>query len=446
MSTSSAISKLYATVIAAVIAIAVIAAVAIYMTSAPPAVTTTPVATTPRVAEIKVGLIQPLTGPAALVGQQNVMGALFAVDEINAQGGVQSLGGAKIKLVIADSTGDPSVAAREAERLITVEKVVAVLGAYRSADTKTISEVCERYQTPCLNPDSVSTVLTKRGLQWFFRTSPHDDVTQVDLVELLKYINETYPGFIKTIALLYEDSEYGVMGASVFEPLAKEAGFVIVEKIPFRSGTPSLDAEVLRLKAANPDVLWIAAYLTDAILLQKTLAKYDFAPKIVYYYGVVENPQFAKETGPLGWYVLDKSGFNWDIFEQNPRLRELNQRFKERYGVDFNDASFRNYVSVWVLYYALEIAGKRASPENLEEFRKALRDALLEVDIGPGVFPPWEGVKFSTEGPDLHQNIRAKSTIMQLYPDGKWYTVWPLDVATKPIVFPFPKWSERPSS
>jgi branched-chain amino acid transport system substrate-binding protein len=289
-------------------------------------------------------------------------------------------------------------------------------------------------------------VLTKRGLQWFFRSSPYDDINLVEIVNLLKYLNTTHPGSIKTIAILHEDTEFGTTGASIFEPLAKEAGFTVVEKISYRSGTPTLDAEVLRLKAANPDVLWVAAYLTDAILLQKTLAKYNVVPKVIYYYGVVENPQFAKETGSLGWYVLDKSGFNWDLFEQNPKLRDLNSRFKERYGIDLNDASMRNYVAVWILYYALEEAGKRASPENLQEFRKALRDALLEVDIGKGVFPPWDGVKFSTTGPDLHQNIRARSTIMQLMPDGKWYTVWPVEYATKSIVFPFPPWSERPSS
>jgi branched-chain amino acid transport system substrate-binding protein len=406
--------------------------------------TTQPPTTTPQVKEILVGVVMPFSGPAAVDGKINFQGIELAVDEINAQGGVKSLGGAKIKLVIGDSAGDPSTAAREAERLIAVENVVAVVGAYRSADTKTVSEVCERYQTPCLNGDSTSPVLTRRGLQWFSRTTADDDLFAKQHVEFLKHLNTTYPGSIKTVAILHEDSEWGTMSATAWEKYAKEAGFTVVEKISYRSGTPTLDAEVLRLKAANPDVVFLATYLTDAILQAKTFYKYEYLPKIALSQGTGHvMPQFVREVGSIGYYYFSREVFNWDLYDKIPGLKEVNERYKSRYGEDLYGGSVRNYVAMWVLYYALEEAGKVASPTNLQAFRTALRDALRKIDIGKGVFPvPWEGVKFDETG----QNIRAGGIIVQLMPDGKWYTVWPPEYATRNYIFPMPGWSQRSSS
>ena len=394
------------------------------------------------VSEVKVGFIQPLSGSMATIGKYNLWGAEFAVDEINSKGGVKSLGGAKLKLVIGDSAGDPSTAAREAERLIAVENVVAVIGAYASSNTKTISDVCERLETPCLNGDSSSPVLTRRGLKWFFRTTADDDLFSKQHAEFLKYLNTKYPGSIKTVAILHEDSEFGSATAEAWKNYMTEAGFQVIEVISFRSGTPTLDAEITRLKALNPDVLLVAGYLSDAILIQKTMKKLDFNPKIVLAQdaGYI-NPAYISEVGPLGHYVLSREVFNWDLFEKVPGLKEVNERFKAKYGVDMDGSIVRNYVAVWVLYYALEEAGKRASPTDLKTFRSALRDALRNIDISKGVLPvPWDGVKFDETG----QNIRAKGIIVQMMPDdGKYHTVWPLEYATREAIFPMPKWSER---
>ncbi|MEZ0290660.1 MAG: ABC transporter substrate-binding protein [Sulfolobales archaeon] len=400
---------------------------------------------TVTVSEIRVGFVQPLSGSLATIGKYNLYGAEMAVDEINSQGGVKSLGGAKIRLIIGDSAGDPSTAAREAERLIEVEKVVAVVGAYASSNTKTVSEVCERLQTPCLNGDSSSPILTRRGLKWFFRTTADDDLFAKQHIEFLKYINTTYPGSIGAIAILYEDSEFGSATADAWKKYATEAGFKIVEIISFRTGTPTLDAEITRLKQANPDVLLVAGYLTDAILIQKTMKRLDFNPKIVLAQdaGYI-HPNFLKELGPLAYYVFSREVFNWDLFEKIPKIKEINDRFKAKYGVDMDGSIVRNYVVMWVLYYALEDAGKKASPTDLQRFRQVLRDSIAALDIGKDVLPvPWDGVKFDETG----QNIRAKGIIVQVMPDdGKYHTVWPKEYATRDFIFPTPKWSERPTS
>ena len=395
----------------------------------------------PKVAEVKVGIVQPLSGSLSTIGKYNLWGAQFAAEEINSRGGVKSLGGANITLVVGDSAGDPSTAAREAERLISVENVVAVIGAYASSNTKTVSEVCERLQTPCLNGDSTSPLLTRRGLQWFFRTTGDDDLFSKQHAEFLRYLNTVKPGSISTVAILYEDTEFGTATAEAWRKYMVEAGFRVVESISFRTGTPTLDTEITRLKAANPDVLLVAGYLSDAILIQRTLKRLDFNPKVVLAQdaGYI-NPAYIKEVGPLGYYVFSREVFNWDLFEKVPGLKDVNERFKAKYGIDMDGSIVRNYVAVWVLYYALEEAGKKASPSDLAAFRSALRDALRGLDIGKGVLPvPWDGVKFDNTG----QNIRAGGIIVQMFPDGKYYTVWPREYATRDPIFPMPRWSER---
>jgi len=118
----------------------------------------------PPAKEVKIGVILPISGALAATAEDLKRGIEFAVSEINEAGGIKSLDGAKIKIVYGDSEAEPSIGATEAERLITTENVVAILGAYQSSVTKTVSSVCERYEVPMVNPDSTSPDLTERGL------------------------------------------------------------------------------------------------------------------------------------------------------------------------------------------------------------------------------------------------------------------------------------------
>jgi len=103
-------------------------------------------------------------------------------------GGLSNLGGAKIKLVFADSQGDPQKARAEAERLITQEKAVAIIGSYTSATGATISQVTERYEVPYIASDNSSPSLNQRGLKWFFRTGPHDEMFTQGMFDFFKDI------------------------------------------------------------------------------------------------------------------------------------------------------------------------------------------------------------------------------------------------------------------
>jgi ABC-type branched-subunit amino acid transport system substrate-binding protein len=136
---------------------------------------------------IKIGALYPLTGNLAATGLDCKRGVDLAVEIINGkydlnlplakQEGIPNLDHAKIEVVYADTKGDPKNGLAEAERLITEEKVVALIGVYQSAVTKTASQAAERLKVPFVCSDSFSPTLTERGFQYFFRVSPHDGTT-----------------------------------------------------------------------------------------------------------------------------------------------------------------------------------------------------------------------------------------------------------------------------
>ena len=134
--------------------------------------------------EVKIGVLYPLSGALATIGRDLQRAAEFTADQLvnnkNPEvdilmakwGGIPNLGGAKIKLIFADTRGEPDRGADLAKGLILDDKVVGLMGAYQSSVTKTVSAVAERYGIPMINDSSTSPDLTRRGFKWFWRTNP----------------------------------------------------------------------------------------------------------------------------------------------------------------------------------------------------------------------------------------------------------------------------------
>ena len=393
------------------------------------------------VSEIKIGVVLPLSGKLAETGADLKQGIEFAVDEINSKGGIKNLGGAKIKLVYGDSAGDPSKGAAEAERLITEEKVVAMMGAYQSSVTKTVSEVCERYHVPHITVSS-SPRLTQRGYKWFFRNQAHDEMYTEYLFGFIDSLNETY-GNIKTIAVIHEDTEWGTACKDAIVSIADKRGYEVVKVVSYHAATvTSLDAEVASLKAANPDIVFANCYISDAILFVETAKKLDFNPKAI----IAQDagfvfPAYMKQVGKDGFYIFSRAAFNIDLVQVNSKIKEINDAYKAKYGVDLDEKSANQYTNAYVLYKAIEEAAKKSSPSDLTSFRTAIRDALRNIYLSPEeIIMPWKGVKFDETG----QNILATGLVIQMMPDdGKYHIVWPKEYATRTLIYPMPKWSER---
>ncbi|MCX5909005.1 MAG: ABC transporter substrate-binding protein [Deltaproteobacteria bacterium] len=138
---------------------------------------------------IKVGLILPLSGPSASLGQYIREGMEFIADRVNQAGGIKSIGGAQIVYEVADSRGQPEIGMSEAERLILKEKVVALTGCYNSGVTLTATTVAEKYGIPFVVVISTSDQITERGYKYTFRPHGNSSMDQKILVDFLIDIN-----------------------------------------------------------------------------------------------------------------------------------------------------------------------------------------------------------------------------------------------------------------
>jgi branched-chain amino acid transport system substrate-binding protein len=396
-----------------------------------------------QVKEVVVGIIYPMTGPAAQTGIDHKNAIEVGADIVNNRHdtvdhplakteGLPGLGGAKIRILAADSQGKPEVAQGEAERLITQEKVHVLMGAWHSSVTATASQVAERFGTPYLNSESTSPLLTRRGFKWFFRTTPHDEQFTQAMFDFLRDFQQKRGIKLRTVAITNEDTLFGADSGKIQRELAKKLGYEIVMDLSYRARSTSLVAEVQRLKATNPDVWLPTSYQTDAILFVKTARELDYNPKMVLAQaGGHIDPAFIQAVGKEAEGTLSRTPFVPDQIPRKPFARQVNELFAKKTGRDLYDSPVRAFDG----FMALADALNRAGSTNPEAIRKALR----ETNIAPvHIVMPWYGIQFDETG----QNTGARAMIMQLL-GGKFWTVWPFELATKEVLYPIPKWAER---
>jgi branched-chain amino acid transport system substrate-binding protein len=395
--------------------------------------------------EVKIGVIYPLTGAAASTGLELKNAAQLAADIVNGDvpnakdlglplggGGLPHLKGAKVRLVFADHQGNPQLGASEAERLVTQEKVVALMGCYFSNVTATASQQAERMGIPFVNEASSSATLTQRNFKWFFRTTPHDELFVRNFFQFLKDVEGKKGVKVKRIALMNENTLFGTETTKLEERFAKEQGYDIVEKILYPAKSTQLTSEAQRLKAARPELVLQSSYLGDAVLSMKTYKDLDFAPA-----GLLANDagfndsEFLRTVGKDASFVLSREVWALDLAEKKPLVRKVNDVLKSRHGVNFNGNSARAFTATMTLLEAVDRAGS-TKPEDIQK-------ALRATDVpGDRIIMPWQGIKFDATG----QNELGAGIIVQVQ-DGAYRTVWPFDLASKDVVWPMPPWSKR---
>lgn len=374
-----------------------------------------------------------LSGDKAAIGNNIMRGVDFAVDMINAQGGVN---GKKIEIVRGDTQGDPKVGRSVAERLVTQDKVHAILGCHQSTITAIAAQVCEQYKIPELTAISTVDNLSSQGLKYFFRMCPTNTDYVEDQYRYLKDLQEQKGVPMKNIAIFADNSNIGQELIRCSRNLASKYGFNIVAEVQYSGGTTDLTSEVLKIRNANPDAVLCESYIADAILFTKTLTEQNARPPvIVAKANGFADPSFIPATPKISNGIASVVEYSADL----PKGAEINAKFKEKYGVDMNGHSAESFTAVWILKTAFEQAGTTDGTK--------VRDALASMHIvdqfpnGPKIILPYNEIKFGDEVIDGVQhsqnNLPAKVAIAQIQ-NGKWATVWPFDVAASEVQYPAP--------
>jgi branched-chain amino acid transport system substrate-binding protein len=389
-------------------------------------------------ADVKIGVIYPLTGNAASAGHSAKDAVDLGAEIVNtahpelknlplgATAGLPNLGGAKIALDEADHQGNPQVGQQQTLRLITQDHVVAMLGSYHSSVSLVATAVAERQAIPFLVADSVALNITQRGFKWTFRTGPIAPDFAKAYTEFLTDVKKSGKK-IDTIAIVNENTDYGTsVGDSVVQA-AKDGGINVGARIPYNANSSDVSAQVLQLKTLKPDAVIFVSYTADTILYFKTMKNLDYLPPLIIGDDAgFSDPTFIPNVGKLAQGAVNRSAF--DIGKLGSNSYIINQMFKTKYGRDLDDTSARWMQGFFVLADAINRAGS-TEPAKIQAALKATNLGPDQLMIG------YRGVRFDDTG----QNTLSATYLIQL--QGKQYvSVWPENRATAKLEYPMKGW------
>jgi len=381
------------------------------------------VAPAPAADDVRIALVAPLSGRWARQGQLKKMGAEMAIDEINAQGGIKALGGAKIVLREADAGDSVEKAVSAAQRVLTREKISAGIGSWLSSFTLGVTEVAERLQVPWLSL-SYADSITERGFKYTFQTSPVSSLQAEQALELVTDVARRNNRPIKKAAIVGDNT-----AASVFfykplrEKLLAAKGIELVVDEVWTPPLADATAIVQKLRAAQPDIVFYGATnFPDSIQVLQKVKEFGLKTPIQGVGAWLVTPEYVKTVGKE---LLDSIQ---TVVAAHPLKgqEELVKKFIKRTGEPFmTQDPLCTYAHVWLIKEAIEQA-RSADP-------KAIRDALARIDLGSGpaaaAFHPGR-IKFDERG----RRVGAAPLIVQ-WQNGEPFTVVPAAVATRPLVW-----------
>ena len=387
---------------------------------------------------VKIGVIYPLTGNAAPAGNSAKDAVELGAEIVNdahpelkglplaETAGLPNLGGAKIELVSADHQGNPSVGQSQTLRLITQDKVVAMLGAYHSSVALTATAAAERQGIPFLVADSVALNITQRGFKWTFRVGP-----------IAPDFAKAYTTFLNDLKKSGKNIEFDRGGER--EHRLRHLGRGLRRRRrqgrrhhgrgadPYNANSTDVSGQVLQLKDKKPDAVIFISYTADTVLYFKTMKNLDYLPPIIIGDDAgFSDPTFIPNVGDLAQGAVNRSA--WDTGKPGSITYKINEMFKAKYGRDLDDTSARWMQGFLVLAEAINRAGS-TDPAKIQAALKATDLKPDQLMIG------YRGVKFDETG----QNTLSATYLIQL--QGKEYkSVWPEDRATAKLEWPMKGW------
>ncbi len=370
---------------------------------------------------IKIGLIHPVTGFLQFSGSQCRFGAQLAIDEINKAGGVKSMGGAMLEAVLGDAQSKAEIGAQEVTKMQEAG-VAAIVGAYSSGISTATTQEAAKHGIPHVVDVGVSDKIVSRGLTNTFRFGPGFGVIAKQGVARLIEINKAAGNPVKTVAIVHENSTpFGTGIAKLMTNGLKDAGFEIIETLGHPSPNRDFSNIVLKLKAANADLVIPSNYYNEYVLLARTMLRQRVQPKAIYSVlgGAASQYKFLKEFPDAAQYIMDCN--HW-FNPKNPKAIEVRQATRDA-GKFFNYEVFLAYTAMMFVADAMERAGS------------ADRGKIIEALAGStwgGHIMPYGPTKIENG-----QNMGAQALNTQIV--GKEIEVIaPAEFATAKPVFPRP--------
>ena len=280
-----------------------------------------------RAPPVKVGLLLPMTGQDAINGQIHFNAFSLARDEINEAGGVKCLGGAPIELVVGDTQGRPETGNAEVERLIAKDKVIAIEGAFHTGVVLPTTEIAEKYEIPYIVPNAIAGAITSRGLKYVFKTRVSVETETKATVDY-----STARG-AKTVVVVTSNITIGEEARKAWTNWIKGSALQLLDNIQISFGRPDFSDTIQKIKAKNPDVLFVLTNTADAIIFARQMKEAMYWPKMALMTagGGWSDPNLVKNLGKDadGIYVTT----DWSPKVNLPGGSDINVKFKTKFSL-----------------------------------------------------------------------------------------------------------------
>jgi branched-chain amino acid transport system substrate-binding protein len=364
---------------------------------------------------IRIGASLSLTGTYAKLGKNQHEGYQLCEKDLNAKGGLL---GRKIQFVVYDDQSMPATAVRLYEKLITEDKVDAIMGPYSSPVTEAAVNVTEKYKKVMVAPLAATTSIFKKGRKYIFMVISPAEVYLEGLIDMAARRG------LKTVAVVNEDTLFSKAAASGAVELAKKKGMQVVFQEAYPKGNTDFSALLTKLKATNADVLAAATYFDDAVALTRQMKELNVNPKM---YGVTvggDLPEFYDTLKQNAEYIYGAT--QWEHTLPYPGNQEWFDTYKKEFSHEPSYHSAAGYAGC--LIYAE--AAKRANSLDADRVREQLLKLEMRTIFGD--------YKVDADG----FQVAHKMVTFQWQKEKK-ATVWPDDLAQGKPLFPTPPWTSR---
>jgi len=366
-------------------------------------------------APLKIGASLSLTGTYAKPGTYQKEGYEICADELNAKGGLL---GRKVEFVMYDDQSSTQTAQRLYEKLITEDKVEAVMGPYSSAITESVAGISEKYKKVMVSPLAATTSVFRQGRKYIFMVISPAEFYLEGLVDMGAKRG------LKTIAIVNEDTLFPKATVVGTEELAKKRGLQVVLREAYPKGNTDFSALLVKIKAVNPDIIAAATYFDDAVAITRQMKELNVNPKM---FGVTvggDIPEFYTLLKQNAEYVYGST--QWDEVLPYPGQKEFLSAYQKKFKHEPSYHAAAGYAGC--LIYAEGV--KRAKSLDADLVRAELLKLKIRTAFGD-----------YTVDQDGFQT--AHKMVMIQWQDGKRVVVWPDDLASGKLRFPTPPWSQR---
>ncbi len=351
---------------------------------------------------LKIGLQAPMTGDNAQYGEVMRKGVALAIDEINAAGGVNGL---QLELVIGDDKATPAEAVSVVQRMITLDKVAAVIGGFNSSPTLAAMPVTQAAKTIHFTMGA-SPSLTESGDPYMFRAILTDAPMTADLVNYaVKDLG------LQKIAVMKENTDYGVSLADLFKQQVEAQGGQVLTIESYNPGDKDFTAQLSKIKSLQPQAIMVAGLYNEAGLIAQQAQRLGLKTQFLGSDGV-SSPALVDVGGDAVEGFVFVSAF--DPNYQNDKVQAFVKNYQAKYNEKPEAYSAISYDAMHVVADAIKRAGI-TSPDLSDADRESLQKAMVATDY-QGVTGPF---KFDQKG-DV-----TKGLFIQTVKDGQFVTVRP---------------------